>query len=138
MRKAAFVVLLVSACGGTDPAKNTTTTVTNVGAQDGIYTGAMQATFGGGDERQARLTLKSSGDASLQGTFYEPPSRYFAEGRWNADGDRIAIEFAGAPAQRVVFERSGPQLTPREWDRSVWGEKGPPVLYRLMRPTFTE
>ena len=137
MKKAVFIALLVSACGGTGPTP-ATTTVTSVGTQDGIYRGAVPATFGGGDERQARLTLKSGGEASVQGIFYEPPSRFFAQGRWTASGDLIVIDLDGAPPQRLVFARSGQQLAPREWERAVWGEKGPPVLYQLVRPTVTE
>lgn len=136
MKKAVVLVLLVSACGSSS-APTTTTTVTSVGTQDAIYAGALPARFGGGDDRQARLTLKSGGEASMQGTFYDPPSRFFAEGRWTAEGDRISIDLAGPP-QRMVFMRSGQQLAPREWDRTVWGDKGPPVLYRLTRPTITE
>ena len=129
MRTAALIALLLGACSSTPS--------TNTGAKDAIYLGALPATFGAGDERNARLTLRSGGDASVQATFYEPPSRFFAMGQWKADGDRIVIDLA-APPQRLVFARSGQQLVAREWDRAVWGEKGPPVLYRLVRPTVTE
>jgi hypothetical protein len=83
----------------------------------GIYT----------DERQARITLKPGGEASVQ------VARFFAEGLWREDGERIAIDLAGERPQRLVFDRSGPQLVAKEWDRTVWGEAGPPVMYRLVR-----
>jgi hypothetical protein len=124
------MALLVGGC--------TSTPSTSTGTQDAVYRGALPATFGGGDEREARVTLTSGGDAAVQGTFHEPPSRYFAMGRWKADGDRIVVDLQGPPPQRLVFVRSGQQLTPREWDRAVWGEKGPPVLYRLIRPTIVQ
>jgi hypothetical protein len=31
----------------------------------------------------------------------------------------------------MVFDRAGDQLQPREWDRVLWGEKGPGVLFRV-------
>jgi len=99
----------------------------------GIYAGALPATLGGGDERQVRLTLRPGGDAALQATFIDNASRFFAEGRWSEQGDRVVVDLAGERPGRVVFARSGPQLVAREWDRALWGEEGVPVLYRLNR-----
>jgi hypothetical protein len=120
---AAALVLLVAACSSTPQ---------TVALNAGIYTGAAPVKVGAGDETQMRLTLRPDGDAAVQVTFPQRPATFFAQGRWQESGDRIVIEVP-AQSQRMVFSRSGDQLVAREWDRSLWGEADPPVLYRRYR-----
>jgi hypothetical protein len=113
------MIVLASACGTPELA--------------GTYAGALPASFGAGDERQVRVTLKPGGEAALQATFLDSQARYFGDGRWRQEGARVALEVAGDRPQRLVFSRSGDQLVATAWDRKLWGEAGPPVLYKLFR-----
>jgi hypothetical protein len=35
--------------------------------------------------------------------------------------------------QAMVFQYAGELLLAKEWDRTLWGENGPGVLYRVNR-----
>ena len=56
---------------------------------------------------------------------------YFAEGGWKRVGGTVVVDLESTPPQRIVFQHGGDQLVAKEWDRSVWGERGPGVLYRV-------
>ena len=95
--------------------------------------GNYEATLpeGRGLERHVRLKLLADGRASVStarwGSF-----TYVAEGNWKRANDRtVVLDLASAPPQRLVFQHGGDLLVTKEWDRSIWGDKGPGVLYRV-------
>ena len=94
----------------------------------GTYVGGLEATKDI-SERQVRITLKPDGTASVQASFVDRPVRLLAEGTWQAGPEEVVIELTRGQRERLVFKRSGPQLVAREWDRALWGEGGPGVLY---------
>ena len=42
----------------------------------------------------------------------------------------IEIQLEEPRAERMVLQRAGNDLLPREWDRTLWGDAGPGVLTR--------
>jgi len=94
----------------------------------GKYEGTLP--LGREAERHVIVRLAPDGKASVSTARWGSFS-YFAEGAWTrADKRRVVVEVAGTPQQRIVFEHGGDQLVAKEWDRTVWGERGPGVLYR--------
>jgi len=82
-----------------------------------------------GGQRYVRLTLKPIGDAAVSTAYSNSSTRGLAEGEWTRDGMRVAVNLDGQ--QAMVFRHAGDQLIPQEWDRAVWGEAGPGVLFRV-------
>lgn len=48
-------------------------------------------------------------------------------GTWQSTGKVVTVSTA---EERLVFDYAGDRLVPREWDRRLWGEKGPGTLLR--------
>jgi hypothetical protein len=94
----------------------------------GKYEGTLP--LGREAERHVIVRLAADGKASVSTARWGSFS-YLAEGAWKSPDKRtVVIELAGTPRQRIVFQHGGDTLVAREWDRSVWGERGPGVLYR--------
>ena len=81
-------------------------------------------------ERHVRVRLMDDGRAAVStarfGSF-----AYSAEGAWKRNDKMVVVDLKSSPPQRLVFQHGGDLLVPKEWDRSVWGERGPGVLYRV-------
>jgi hypothetical protein len=45
----------------------------------------------------------------------------------------VILPAASDDQEKMAFQLAGDQLIVREWDRRVWGEKGPGVLTRVFR-----
>jgi hypothetical protein len=90
---------------------------------------AVLPTAGGGDQH-LRVTLHESGAAAVTSTFTDRISEFLLEGTWQREGNRITVKL---DKQVMVFQRSGTLLRAKEWDRTVWGQKGPGVLERVNR-----
>ena len=116
MRNAAAFAVLIAACAAS--------------GIPGTYEAVQPAASGGG-ERHIRVTLRPDGFAAVSSAFSGRPSRFLAEGAWQSAGSEITVNLGGERPARMVFRRAGDQLIGREWDPSVWGEKGPGVLYRV-------
>ena len=110
------VLLLATACATT--------------SAPGTYETILPAA-GDAGERHVRVTLKPNDEAALSSAFMQRPSRFLAQGTWKQDGRRITVDLQGE--KKLVFELAGNQLVAREWDVSLWGEKGPGVLSRVDR-----
>lgn len=94
----------------------------------GKYEGTLP--LGREAERHVIVRLAADGKAAVSTARWGSFS-YFAEGAWkSADKRTVVVELAGTPRQRIVFQRGGDTLVAKEWDRSVWGDRGPGVLYR--------
>ena len=93
----------------------------------GTYEAVLPAASDGG-ERHIRVNLHPDGTAAVTSAFSGRPSQFLAEGLWAQEGSQITVRLS---SERMVFHRAGDQLVASEWDRSVWGEAGPGVLYRL-------
>jgi hypothetical protein len=89
---------------------------------------AMLPAASGGAEREVRVTLHGDGRAALTSAFMDRPSRFLAEGTWQASGSEVVVSLE---RERLVFRRAGDQLQTREWDRALWGEAGPGTLFRV-------
>lgn len=96
----------------------------------GTYEAVLPAASGGG-ERHVRVTLKHNGEAALSSAFSERASRFLAQGTWKQDGNRITMKLNDQ--KHLVFQLAGNQLHPKEWDPSLWSEKGPGALFRVDR-----
>jgi hypothetical protein len=94
----------------------------------GTYQAVLPAAAGG--EQYLRVTLNQGGTAAVSRTFSERPSELLLDGTWQREGNRIMVNVQEQP---MVFKRSGPLLEATEWDRALWGEKGPGVLQRVDR-----
>ncbi len=94
----------------------------------GTYQAVLPAA--GGGEHYLRVTLDESGAAALTSTFSHRLGAFLLEGTWQREGSRITVKL---DRQVIVFQRSGTLLAAKEWDRTVWGEKGPGVLQRVDR-----
>jgi len=114
MRKTAAVAVLMAACAAS--------------GVPGTYQAVLPAASGGG-ERHIRVVLQPDGFAAVSSAFSARPSRFLAEGTWVADGRRGTVNLDNQ--KTMVFERAGDQLVAREWEHSLWGEKGPGVLHRV-------
>ena len=114
MRKTAAVAVLMAACASS--------------GNPGTYEAVLPAASGGG-ERHIRVVLQPDGFAAVSSAFSARPSRFLAEGTWVADGRRVTVNLDNQ--KTMVFERAGDQLVAREWEHSLWGEKGPGVLHRV-------
>ena len=80
-------------------------------------------------ERHIRVTLKPDGFAAVTSVFSGRPSRSLAEGTWQREDGRIAVNL---PDQKpMLFRRAGDQLVSLEWDHGLWGEAGPGILLRV-------
>jgi len=116
-----FCVLLLGACSSAPRVE---------GVPGAVYAGTERVR-GVGDERQLRITLRADGAAAVQTTFPQRTESYFAEGTWQEMKGSIVLDFGGVAAERLVFDRSGDLLIPREWDRTVWGQGGPGAVRRV-------
>jgi hypothetical protein len=96
----------------------------------GTYEAILPAASGGG-ERHVRVTLKHNGEAALSSAFSDRASRFLAQGTWKQDGNRVTMNLD--KQKHLVFQLAGNQLHPKEWDPSLWGEKGPGALFRVDR-----
>jgi len=114
MRKTAVVAVLMAACASS--------------GNPGTYEAVLPDASGGG-ERHIRVVLRPDGFAALSSAFSARPSRFLAEGAWVAEGRRVTVNLDDQ--KTMAFERAGDQLIAREWDHSLWGEKGPGVLHRI-------
>jgi hypothetical protein len=94
----------------------------------GKYEGTML--LGREAERHVIVRLAADGKASVSTARWGGFS-YVAEGGWKRADRSVVVELAGAPPQRIVFQHGGDTLVAKEWDRAVWGERGPGVLYRV-------
>ena len=82
-------------------------------------------------ERHVIVRLAPDGKASVSSVRWGSFS-YSAEGAWKRlDKRTVVLDLANSPQQRLVFEHGGNQLVAKEWDRSVWGDRGPGILYRV-------
>ena len=101
------------------------------GCATGNVAGTFEAisTTPSGGQRHVRVTLKPAGDAAVSTAFSDISTRGLAEGTWTRDGMRVAVNLDSQ--KRLVFRHAGDQLIPEEWDRVVWGEDGPGVLFRV-------
>jgi hypothetical protein len=106
--------LVVAACAGTPVSE--------------IYEAVLPAASDSG-ERHIRVTLKHDGFAAVTSAFSARPSRFVAEGTWQREDGRIAVNLADQ--QRLLFRQAGDQLVSLEWDHALWGEAGPGVLVRV-------
>jgi len=95
----------------------------------GTYEAILPAASGGG-EQHLRVTLSESGAAAITSTFSGRLGSFLIEGTWQREGNRITVKL---DKQVMVFQRSGTLLTAKEWDRTVWGERGPGTLQRVNR-----
>ena len=78
-----------------------------------------------------RVKLEPDGRAAVSTARWGSFS-FAAEGAWKRADDRlIVVDLTGSNRQRLVFQHGGDLLVAKEWDRAVWGEKGPGVLYRV-------
>ena len=94
----------------------------------GKYEGTLP--MGREAERHVIVRLAADGKASVSTARWGSFS-YFAEGGWKRTDKMIVVDLAGTPPQRIVFQHRGDQLVAKDWDRSVWGERGPGVLERV-------
>jgi hypothetical protein len=95
----------------------------------GTYEAVLPAASGGANQH-LRVTLHESGAAAVTSTFTDRVSEFLLEGTWQREGNRITVKF---DKQVMVFQRSGTLLKASDWDRAVWGDKGPGVLERVNR-----
>ena len=109
------VLLLAAACATT--------------SAPGTYETILPAA--GGGERHVRVTLKPNGEAALSSAFLDRPSRFLAQGTWKQADGRIVVAFNDG--KQMAFQLAGNQLVAKEWDASVWGEKGLGALFRVDR-----
>ena len=93
----------------------------------GKYEGTLP--MGKEAERHVIVRLAADGKASLSAAQWGSLS-YVAEGGWKRADKLVVVELTSTPPQRIVFQHGGNLLVAKEWDRSVWGERGPGVLYR--------
>ena len=70
------------------------------------------------------LTLEAGRVAMLTST---RPNRYMVSGTWESSGNSVSVS---TEHERLVFDYTGDQLVPREWDRKTWGAAGPGTLVR--------
>ena len=115
--KSCLAVLLVAAACATTSAPGTYETILPAAS--------------GGAERYVRVTLKPNGEAALSSAFAARPSRFLAQGTWKQTDSRIVVAFDDG--KQMAFQLAGNQLVAREWDVSLWGEKGPGTLSRVDR-----
>jgi hypothetical protein len=94
----------------------------------GTYEAVLPAASGG--ERHVRVTLKKDGAAAVTSAYSDRSNRFFAEGTWQRAGRLITLDLE---KQSMVFQHAGELLLAKEWDRTLWGENGPGVLYRVNR-----
>ncbi|HYL90031.1 MAG TPA: hypothetical protein VEU32_14845 [Burkholderiales bacterium] len=92
----------------------------------GNYEGTLQV--GRDLERRVRVKLEPNGRAAVSTARWGSFS-YLAEGAWKrANNSMIIVDLTSPNPQRIVFQHSGDLLIAKEWDRSVWGGRGPGVL----------
>ena len=96
----------------------------------GTYETILPGASGGG-ERHVRVTLRPNGEAALSSAFMERPSRFLAQGTWKQTDSRIIVAFNDG--KQMAFQLAGNQLVAKEWDVSLWGEKGLGALRRIDR-----
>ena len=81
-------------------------------------------------ERHVIVRLSADGKASVSTARWGSYS-YLAEGGWKRADKFIVVDLASPQPQRIVFQHGGDTLVAKEWDRSIWGERGPGVLNRV-------
>ena len=113
MRSLALVALLLVSCA--------------TAGIPGKYEGTLP--MGKDAERHVIVRLAEDGKASVSTLQWGSVSTS-AEGGWKRADGRVVVELATPSPQRIVFQHGGDTLIAREWERSVWGERGPGVLYR--------
>ena len=94
----------------------------------GTYEAVSPAASGG--ERHVRVTLRQDGAAAVTSAYSDQSNRFFAEGTWQREGRIITVNLE---KQAMVFQYASELLLAKEWDRTLWGENGPGVLYRVNR-----
>ncbi|HEV2430657.1 MAG TPA: copper resistance protein NlpE N-terminal domain-containing protein [Burkholderiales bacterium] len=94
----------------------------------GTYEAVSPAASGGA--RHVRITLRQHGAAAVTSAYSDQSNRFFAEGTWQREGRIITVNLE---KQAMVFQYAGELLLAKEWDRTLWGENGPGVLYRVNR-----
>jgi putative hemolysin len=72
------------------------------------------------------LLLLQAGRTAMLRTEYSGSGRTLM-GTWQSSGNVVTVS---TEHERLVFDRADDRLIPREWDRSVWGAKGPGTLQR--------
>ena len=81
-------------------------------------------------ERHVIVRLAPDGKASVSTARFGSFS-FLGEGAWKRADKTIVVDLATPQPQRIVFQHGGDQLVAREWDRALWGERGPGVLSRV-------
>jgi putative hemolysin len=72
------------------------------------------------------LLVLQAGRTAILRTGYSASSRTLL-GTWQSSGNVVTVS---TEHERLVFDQAGDTLIAREWDRSVWGAKGPGTLQR--------
>ena len=80
-------------------------------------------------ERHVIVRLAADGKASVS-TLRWGSFSFSGEGGWKRTDKMVVVELASPSPQRIVFQHGGDLLIPKDWDRSLWGDRGPGVLYR--------
>jgi hypothetical protein len=97
----------------------------------GTYHG--QAPAADAAKRVFTLTLDQDGSATLT-TVYIAKGRSTEHGHWQQNGEEVVLTFdsigSNRPPEPITFRYHHHTLHPTQWDRSEWGQTGPPVLSR--------
>jgi hypothetical protein len=84
-------------------------------------------------KRVFTLSLDPDGSATLT-TVYIAKGRSTEHGRWQQNGEEVVLTFdpigSHRPPEPITFRYHHHTLHPTQWDRSEWGQAGPPVLSR--------
>ena len=84
-------------------------------------------------KRVFTLSLDPDGSATLT-TVYIAKGRSTEHGRWQQNGEEVVLTFDPIGSHRapepITFRYHHHTLHPTQWDRSEWGQAGPPVLSR--------
>jgi NlpE N-terminal domain len=101
----------------------------------GAYHG--QAPAADAAKRVFTLNLNPDGSATLT-TVYVAKGRATERGHWKQNGDEVVFTFdpigSNQPRSPITFRYHHRALRPTQWDRSEWGQRGPPVLARSRTP----
>ncbi|HEY4047489.1 MAG TPA: copper resistance protein NlpE N-terminal domain-containing protein [Acidobacteriaceae bacterium] len=141
------LLLLPGLCCGTlslaGPAFGLTVRLVRIAALDaseqnnaaGTYHG--QAPAADAAKRVFTLNLDPDGSATLT-TVYVAKGRATEHGHWKQNGEEVVFTFdpigSNPPQGPITFRYHHRALRPTQWDRSEWGQRGPPVLTRSRAP----